>query len=455
MGRRDDDGVSKATGRRTETIYLTKDVVEKLPTPTLKRSLVYDSEERGLGVKVEPTGLKQFFWFRRVGAEKKHKWVTLGEADSLSVEKARDAAKKLNVEKSDWKAGGFTGKAPRLKKGSDATLGEANKLYCEEHLRNHAKKADLRIKETTALFFNHLEDWKDRKLTAITTKDIRDRHAAVKAKTRAILQKAKREIHDKTGNYAANYVYEHLRALYGWCIRRGMFDGENPAQLAKEEKFPQEERTRFLNADEVKRLYASLEDEPNIDARDFVLLALHTGQRKGDVMAMCWNGTGQEKAGKRSRISLKDCTWTIPDPKNNEVHTTVLNGEAIEILERRAKSRGDSPWVFPSATSKTGHVVDFKAQWQRIRSRAKLDDVRFHDLCHTFASWLALRNTSTLVIQKAIGHRSAASTVRYSHLSLDPIRATVLAMGAEMRLAGGAKPVPAPARKRLSAGKKS
>ena len=417
--------------RRAETIHFETRALEKIPTPP-DRITLYDSLREGLGIVIHPSGSKIFFWLRRVGPEHKHKWVKLGKFPSLTVASARAAAEKLNAAAEDWQAHGFVGKPPRLTTQSDMTLGEANESYCENHLRRHAKNKARRVKETKALFKNHLDHWKDRKLRAITRQDVRDLHA---------------KIHKSAGMYAANYVAQHLRALINWCIDQELFNGENPAKIRRLQ-IKEEPRTRFLQHEEMQRFYASLDAESNVDARDFILLALYTGQRKGDLQAMSWSGPDDEHPH-RSRVSLKASTWTIPNPKNQKVHTVFLTPEAREILDRRAKTAGNSPWVFPSSTSKTGHVVDFKAQWERVRTRAKLDDVRFHDLRHTFASWLAARNASLLVIQKAIGHQSQASTGRYAHVDVDPVRAAMLAATAAMRLAGKTN------RKQLTAGKAS
>jgi integrase len=397
-------------GRRTQAINFTVAALKAIETPKTKPSLTWDTTVKGLGLMVRPTNKRSFFWFRRCGAEKKLRWVSLGEFPDLSVENARSAATGLNSEAATWKSSGFTSKAPRLKKNSDPTLGEANESYCERHLRAHAKDPDRRIKETKALFTNHLDHWKDRKLSAITRQDVTNLHDA---------------LGEKPGMYAANYVVQHLRALYNWAAERRGYDGQNPARI---KLFKEKKRARFLQYEEMQRFYGSLDADTNQDAKDFVLLALYTGQRKGNVLAMPWK-----------EISLKGRTWLIPDPKNEEPQLVSLTAEALEILQRRHKAKGESQWVFPSATSVDAHTTDFNHQWQRIRKAAGLTDVRFHDLRHNFASWLSARNASAMVLKKALGHQSIASTERYAHLNLDPIRVAVAQATAAMKLAGKSK----------------
>jgi integrase len=435
----------QSTGRRTDVFNFTVAGLQAEKTPELRRKLLYDSTVRGLGLKIEPTDRRTYFWFRRVGKEKKHCWKTLGEFGDLSVQSARDAATKLNEEMATWRANGFVeGKAPRLENRPELTLHEANELYVERRLGTHSKNPARRMAETRRLIEIHLGDWKNRKLSAITRTDIRERYAKI-SKARPESGTARQ----KGGASAARSVVLHLKTLYNWVIDQEKYRGENPAKISKLVK-KDEPRTRFLQGDEMERLYAALDADPNQDVRDFVELALYTGQRRGDLFAMSWAGPDKDHKY-RSKVSLEDATWTIPNPKNKHVHTAVLTPEAMEILERRAKTTAGSPWVFPSDLSECGHATDYKVQWERIRERAGLNDFKFHDLRHSFASWLAARNASLLVIGKAVGHDSQQSTNRYSHLALDPVRAAVTAATAAMAAArkSNRKNV-APAPKRLA-----
>lgn len=70
-----------------------------------------------------------------------------------------------------------------------------------------------------------------------------------------------------------------------------------------------------------------------------------------------------------------------------------------------------------------GHLVGLEKAWRRIRSRAELEDVRLHDLRHSFASVAAGMGESLLLIGSLLGHADAATTSRYAHLSDDPRRA--------------------------------
>ena len=79
------------------------------------------------------------------------------------------------------------------------------------------------------------------------------------------------------------------------------------------------------------------------------------------------------------------------------------------------------------------HLVNLEKPWRRIRAAAKLDDVRLHDLRHSFASVAASGGQSLIVIGKMLGHSQPATTARYAHLADDPVKAASDAVGGTLR----------------------
>lgn len=385
----------------------TKNSLESVPTPDKKRRTVYDSKTRGLGLLIQPTGHRSFFWFRKVQGYPR--WHTIGPFPDLSVENARAKADELNSELASWKADDYEGRSPKLEKRTEPSLGELNDDYCDRYLRHRAKNPVRAEKEVKQTFANHVEPWRDRRLGSITRANVRDLHASVA---------------EKSGPYAANRVLQNLRALFNWAIKEEIWSGENPATRISQ--FHEKHRTRFLQPDEMARLFAALRDEPNQDARDYVLLALVTGARKSNVTAMRWD-----------QIVFETASWGIPDPKNREPYRVALIPEAIDILKRRLKRQSDSPspWVFPSPGSKSGHAVDFKRRWQEVLKRAGIEDLRQHDLRRTLGAWQASAGASLQMIGKSLGHKSIAASAIYSPMQLDSVRASVSAATTAMFIA--------------------
>ncbi len=102
------------------------------------------------------------------------------------------------------------------------------------------------------------------------------------------------------------------------------YEESNPCQGVR--RFREQQRERFLHADELPRFFQAVADEPNLTIRDFVLLFLLTGARRGNVQAMRWND-----------LDLDRETWTIPITKSGSSQTVALVRPTIMILRKRRK----------------------------------------------------------------------------------------------------------------------
>jgi len=119
--------------------------------------------------------------------------------------------------------------------------------------------------------------------------------------------------------------------------------------------------------------------------------------------------------------------------KTGHALTIPLAPQALEILKARREENdtkttpGD--YVLPShrgeGKGKHPHLTEPKSAWARILKRAKLSDLRIHDLRHTLASWQVKSGSDLSVIGKSLGHRQVQTTARYAHVQLDQVRESV------------------------------
>ena len=126
------------------------------------------------------------------------------------------------------------------------------------------------------------------------------------------------------------------------------------------------------------------------------------------------------------QIDFEKGTWTKPaaHTKQKKLHHVPFSAPALEILARDAGTRleeGSSEYVFPGRDG-VGHRVDLKKPWAAICKAASINGLRLHDLRHSYASILASGGTSLPMIGKLLGHTQAATTQRYAHLDVDPLR---------------------------------
>ena len=135
-----------------------------------------------------------------------------------------------------------------------------------------------------------------------------------------------------------------------------------------------------------------------------VVLALATGARRGELLRVRWPD-----------VDLKRGTLTSHETKNGERRAVPLTGQALVMMGQHAKVRRlDTALVFPNATGK--RPVDIRKAFEGVIERAGITDFHFHDLRHTFASYLAMNGASLLEIAEVLGHKTLAMVKRYAHL---------------------------------------
>ena len=101
----------------------------------------------------------------------------------------------------------------------------------------------------------------------------------------------------------------------------------------------------------------------------------------------------------------------------------LLSPEARSIIERQP--RLGSPWVFPSPMDPARVRVDL-GLWKKVRRLAGIEDVRLHDLRHTFASQAAMQGIPLPVVARLLGHAQVQMTLRYAHVSDRDVEATAV-----------------------------
>jgi integrase len=356
-------------------MQITQKAIEKLK-PGKDRLQYMDDAITGFGIRVQPEGEKSFFWSARING--KLRFRMLGKYPAVSVEQARIDAQKLNVTAGEWRRSGYQGVDPfekqeRIVPPSTPTFIELVEAYIENQVKekaNHPADAEYDVRWKVKRHFNN---WRDRKIDAITVKDV----LAVKNEC------GKR-------HHLANRAVEFIRTLYAWSAksrngRINFWPVENPAKSV--ELHDEKPRERFLQPDELVRFNDALDNEPCADLKDFLILAMNTGARRSDIFSMRWSDLHWERL-----------TWSVPYPKNDESYDVGLLPSALAVLERRRTQARDSDvYVFPGV-GKTGHLTDLKKPWQAFRKRARIPDIRLHDIRRTVGSYQAMALTRGLVV---------------------------------------------------------
>jgi integrase len=186
-----------------------------------------------------------------------------------------------------------------------------------------------------------------------------------------------------------------------------LYAGENPA--TRIQMFREESRDRFVQPEELPRLFQAIAEEADPAVRAVVLTALLTGARRTEVLTMRWDD-----------VSLTRAEWRIPQTKAGRPHLLPVPHVLVSTLRSLPRVEGN-PYVFVGQHG-VGHLHDMKRVWDRIRVTAGIRDVRFHDLRRTVGSWLAGSGESLHLIGKVLNHRDVSTTAIYARLNLNPVR---------------------------------
>jgi integrase len=365
-------------------LTFTKTKLAELPIPEKGRKYYYDDRTPGFAFCVTDKGKRNYYYCAKVRGRSIR--TKIGPFPGLTVEQARDIAAK--------KTGGVAdGVDPR--RPSHSSEPTVKDLF--EHWLSFAKLRKKTWEDDERIFNKYMAKLKNRRLNELTTAEVANWH---------------RTIGEKHGPYQANRARAVLSAIWAKAEELG-HDGRNPCEGVK--RFREKERERFLQQDEMRPFFQALAEEPP-DWRDFWLLCLFSGARRGNVASMAWRD-----------LDLKAAAWYLPGEKtkNGLPVVIVLPPPAVAILETR---RNDQPeaetWVFP-ADSRTGHINDPRKSWARVLKRSKIQNLRPHDLRRSLGSWQTIQGASLQVVGASLGHRDPKATQVYARLQLDPVRTSV------------------------------
>jgi integrase len=218
-----------------------------------------------------------------------------------------------------------------------------------------------------------------------------------------------KEIQPKQHKRSGATVNRYLAALshmFSVVIREWRLLDRNPVRDISKKK-ESRGRTRFLTDEERAALLEACAKSEWKPLETIVLLALTTGARRGELVNLKWTD-----------VDLKNSSALVHDTKNGDSRMLPLVGKALSALrELKLQNSSRSEFVFQQPSEFPGPYEHFDSHWYAALSVAKIEDLRFHDLRHTTASYLAQQGASLLEIADTLGHRTMAMVKRYSHLT--------------------------------------
>jgi integrase len=392
-GRGHGEGVRqrKAPGRKPER--LSEGLVRSLKPPVKGNCILYDSDLKGFGIRVTAAGAKAFVLNYRAGGRERR--YTIGSyPDPWSVAAAREKAEALKKEIN----GGRDPLRERCEERAAPTVADLAERFIAEYLPRKAKQS--RREDAVMLRNDILPEIGALRVSDVTRADIRGIH-------RKVSQRAP---------IRANRVLSVASKAFNFAIHDLEWRDDNPCVGVR--RNPENRRARYLSQAEIVALGKALAAEADEVGANAVRMLMLTGARRGEVINATWG-----------QFDLEAGVWTrhSAHAKQRREHRVPVSAPALQLLaEMKRKAPKGVEWVFPGR-GPAKPFYGIQKVWERVRRGAGLDDVRLHDIRHTYASIMVSAGVSLPMLGALLGHADPGATARYAHLydahlTYDPLR---------------------------------
>jgi integrase len=234
----------------------------------------------------------------------------------------------------------------------------------------------------------------------------------------------KQRINSGVKAVTVNKIVAALKAALNWGVRTKRLKVNPIAHVEKRKELDSKEKIRFLTSDERERLEHALAardslirkqnaNEEDVEFGDFlypaVLLSLNTGIRRNALFNLKW-----------SDIDLQRCLITLRKEisKNGKEEIVDINDDAADILSswrRQTPCADENELIFPEINGSRYMYVH--REWQAVLKAADIDNFRWHDMRHDFASQLVMAGVDIYTVCKMLNHSDVKITMKYAHLA--------------------------------------
>jgi integrase len=281
-----------------------------------------------------------------------------------------------------------------IKKESQTIFSELTDLYVENFGTQKAFQTSKRY--LLAIVKAHFGSWRLSQITYLDLETYRNKRKATPT---------------MGGKPRADASVNREMALIGHILNKAVEWG-----LLETSPFRKGKRLIFKENNQRLRFLADTEIDTLLDAcsphlKPIAEVALHTGMRRGEVLGLKWE-------------QIRNGFIYLKETKSGKGRQIPINDQAARVFrELRKKNQLKSPYVFCDSKGNRFHEV--KRSFTSACKKAGLEDFRFHDLRHTFASHLVMNGVGLKAVQELLGHADLTMTMRYAHLSQGHLQAAV------------------------------
>lgn len=319
-------------------------------------------------VRVYPTGNKVYYYYFNRSAHK------LGSAKVLTAVQAREMARKIFADGID----------PRDKReAKELTLGELAEKY-------KSSGGSLYCYRLVQKDYHGLLSGPASEITQLAIEELREdrrRSSGITCST-------------------ANKSVTAIKALLNWAAKRGLIPDNPLANLQKLKEVDSCQKTRYLSPAERTRLCEVINNRTDL-MKPMIIIALNTGIRRGSLFALEWDDVN---------FAERTITLNAENAKSKKQMIIPMNQVVIDALLAWREISEKNKLVFSSPRS-GGLLNNVKKTWASILKQAEIENFRWHDMRHDFASQLVMKGVDLNTVRELLGHSDLKITMRYAHLA--------------------------------------
>ena len=349
-------------------IRLTRKFIDALEYPQSGQIIYRDTMLPGFGLRV---GAKSKTYIVDGQVNRRTKRVSLCRADLHPPETAR---LKALIVLGDMAEGIDPTEEKRKKAADKITVQKAFEKFFE--VRTNLSKAT--IDNYTRTCDTYLKAWTAKPIAEIS---------------RHMVLKKHQQISKQNGKATANGVFRHFRSVYNFIAATEDEFPPNPVQILSQARAWNRDKRRqtIIEVKDLPRWWEAVSEEPNY-ARDFLLMALFTGMRRGELQQLRWEN-----------IDLDEKKLHLPVTKNGDPLSLPLSDFLANLLERRKQVVNATPWVFPGVGG--SHLVEPKKFLQRVTSKSSVA-FTLHDLRRTYNTIAESLDIPHYALKRLLNHRT-------------------------------------------------
>lgn len=306
-------------------------------------------------------------------------------------------------------------------------------LESREHLRPDSQKG----------YTSALKTLTNRLPASIMLRDVSSDHLKPIVHDKRISKRTEKRISPSTQAYR----YRHLRTFFNWAVELQLLPSspldDVPApktgrRVPEHLTLEQAERLlRCINNDvKLKRQKNQVRGRQVVWLKDLILLAINTGMRIGELCSLRWRDVDLDE-GLFNVRNYNDGDRDAFLTKSGQERPVPISFQAREVLEEIAERRGRSGYVLRGAKGGRLNKQYASKRFKHYVRKAKLpENITFHSLRHTCASWMVQEGKPLAMVQAILGHSDIQVTQKYAHHAPDALKKAMCdALGRGVRYA--------------------